>query len=111
MERRKLAHLPHGRVLGALIGVAVCLAAVLVIDQVAPGRQDGIFSLPAAIVTAVFAGAMGGILFASILIGGREDDRASRAARESLAHERNLRHWGFHQDSRRVAPGWTRPLS
>jgi hypothetical protein len=82
----------HGRALGAAIGATVCLAAAFVIDWIRSSRQDGIFSLPAMIVTALFVGAMGGLMFASIIVGGREDDRATRAAEAALAQERRFDH-------------------
>jgi hypothetical protein len=70
----------RGRALGAVIGATVCLTAALVINWISGGGQTGVFSLPAMIVTALFVGVMGGLMFASIVIGGREDDRATRAA-------------------------------
>ena len=72
----------HGRALGAAIGATVCLCAALVVHQIVPGN-NGIFALPATIVTALFVGTMGGLMFASIIVGGREDDRATQAAREA----------------------------
>lgn len=78
-------HFLHGRALGATIGAIVCLVAALVINSVA-GDSD-IISPPAIIVTGIFAGTMAGLLFSSIVIGGREDDEATREAHEAVAHE------------------------
>jgi hypothetical protein len=71
-----------------VIGAAVCLCAAFVVHQIVPSRNNGIFALPATIVTALFVGTMAGLMFASIIVGGREDDRATRAAREALAEQR-----------------------
>jgi hypothetical protein len=82
-------HFPlHGRALGAAIGAAVGLCAGLVVHQIVP-HNTGTFALPATIVTALFVGAMAGLMFASIIVGGREDDRATKAARQALI-ERGL---------------------
>lgn len=77
----------HGRALGAAIGATVCLCAALVLHQIIPGHNNGIFALPATIVTALFVGTMAGLMFASIIVGGREDDRATQAAREALLEQ------------------------
>jgi hypothetical protein len=78
-------HFPlHGRGLGAAIGAAAGLCAALVIHQIVP-RHNGTFALPATIVTALFVGTMAGLMFASIIVGGREDDRATHAARQAIA--------------------------
>jgi hypothetical protein len=79
-------HLLHGRALGATIGAAVCLVAALIFDRVV-SSDNGLFSSPATIVTALFVGVMAGLMFSSIIIGGREDDRATHAAREALARD------------------------
>lgn len=73
----------HGRALGAAIGATVCLCAALFAHQIVP-HDNGIFALPATIVTALFVGTMAGLMFASIVVGRREDDRATQAAREAL---------------------------
>lgn len=77
----------HGRGLGATIGAAVGLCAALVVHQIVP-HGHGIFALPATVVTALFVGTMAGLMFASIIVGGREDDRATQAAREALIEQR-----------------------
>jgi hypothetical protein len=79
----------HGRGLGAAIGAAAGLCAALVIHQIVP-RHNATFALPATIVTALFVGTMAGLMFASIIVGGREDNRATQAAREALI-EQNAR--------------------
>jgi hypothetical protein len=87
-------HHPHspirGRALGAGIGAVVCLAVALIGTHALTTSSD-IVSTPAMIVTAIFAGAMAGLLFASIVIGGREDARATREAHDSLDHEHPAR--------------------
>jgi hypothetical protein len=75
----------HGRALGAAIGAIVCLAAALVVNHTVAGNSD-IISPPAMIVTGIFAGTMAGLLFSSIVIGGREDDEATREAHDVVAH-------------------------
>jgi hypothetical protein len=78
-------HLPlHGRALGAAIGAAAGLCAALVVHQIVP-RHNGTFALPATIVTALFVGTMAGLMFASIIVGGREDDLATHAARRAMS--------------------------
>jgi hypothetical protein len=78
-------HFPlHGRGLGAATGAAVGLGAALVVHQIVP-HHNGTFALPATIVTALFVGIMAGLMFSSIIVGGREDDRATQTARQALA--------------------------
>jgi hypothetical protein len=82
-------HQPHSRELstGVVIGVVLALAcAVLVHTQVA-NDTTGLFAFPATLVTAVFVGAVLGLMFASIVVGGRGDDRATRAAREAVRRD------------------------
>jgi gas vesicle protein len=81
-------HLNCG-VLGAAIGAVAAVVAVLIIDQVV-GHQNGLFWLPAGIVTGVFVGGMAGLMFAEIAIGGREDDKATAEAEEALARDQAL---------------------
>jgi hypothetical protein len=76
----------HGRGLGAAIGAGAGLCAAVVIHQIVP-HHTGIFAFPATIVTALFVGTMAGLMFASIIVGGREDDRATQAARQALAQQ------------------------
>jgi hypothetical protein len=81
------------RTLGAIIGVAVCLCAAVVIHFVVAGDKTGLFAFPATIVTAIFVGVMGGLMFGSIIAGGRADDRATEAAHQALGreHEEDVR--------------------
>ena len=76
----------HGRGLGAAIGAIVGLCAALVVHEIVP-HGTGTFALPATIATALFVGTTAGLMFASIIVGGREDDRATRAARAALAEQ------------------------
>lgn len=78
------AHRLHGRALGATIGVVIGLVAAFVVHSIVSGDTTGLFAFPATIVTAVFAGLMGGLLVASIVVGGREDDRATREAEMAI---------------------------
>lgn len=77
-------HRLHGRVLGAAIGGVAGLCGGLVVHLVVSGDHSGLFAFPATISTAIFVGVGIGLMFASIVVGGREDDRATRAAREAL---------------------------
>jgi hypothetical protein len=58
-----------------------------VVHLVVSGDHSGLFAFPATVSTALFVGVMAGLMFASIVIGGREDDRATQAAREALADD------------------------
>ena len=78
-------HHLHGRTLGAAIGAAVALAAAVVVHLVVADDQSGLFAWPATFATALFVGVTAGLLFSSIVIGGREDDRATHEAREAAA--------------------------
>ena len=80
-------HFLHGRPLGAAIGAVVALAGAVVVHLIVARDHTGIFAWPATLVTALFVGVMAGLLFSSILIGGREDDRATHEAHEALARE------------------------
>ena len=80
-------HLLHGRLLGAAIGAVVALACAVIVHLVVAGDHSGLFAWPATLATALFVGVMAGLLFSSIVIGGREDDRATHEAREALAQE------------------------
>jgi hypothetical protein len=77
----------HGRSLGAAIGAVVALAAALAVHRIVAHDSSDLFSWPATLVTALFVGVMAGLLFSSIVIGGREDDRATREAHEAIARE------------------------
>lgn len=79
-------HPLHGRALGAVIGTIVCLACALIIHALVSGDQTGLFAFPATIVTAIFVGIVAGMMFASIIIGGRADDRATEAAHKARNH-------------------------
>ncbi len=80
-------HFLHGRALGAAIGAVVALAGAGIVHLVVAGDRSDLFAWPATLVTALFVGVMAGLLFSSIVIGGREDDRATHEAREALARE------------------------
>jgi hypothetical protein len=97
-------HFPlHGRALGAAIGAAAGLCAALVIHQVVP-RHNGTFALPATIATALFVGTMAGLMFASIIVGGREDDRATQAARQAMVeHDLHVQDGRAEADRSRLA--------
>ncbi|HEY3614174.1 MAG TPA: hypothetical protein VGK92_10735 [Gaiellales bacterium] len=88
MERPQHARFLHGRALGAAIGAVVALAGALVVHVLVANDSSDLFSWPATLVTALFVGVMAGLLFSSIVIGGREDDRATHEAHEALARER-----------------------
>jgi hypothetical protein len=80
-------HFLHGRALGAAIGAVVALVGAGIVHLVAAHDRYDLFAWPATLVTALFVGVMAGLLFSSIVIGGREDDRATHEAREAVARE------------------------
>jgi hypothetical protein len=80
-------HRLHGRALGAAIGGVAGLCAAAAVHLVVEGDNSGLFALPATLATAIFVGVGAGLMFASIVIGGREDDRATRAAHEAIAND------------------------
>jgi hypothetical protein len=86
---REHPHRLHGGALGAAIGAIVGLVAVVVIDRIVSGDQNDTYWLPAGIVVGIFAGAMAGLLFAEIAIGGREDEAATAEAEAALAAEQD----------------------
>jgi hypothetical protein len=73
--------------LGGLIGAVIGLAAVLVTELVVSGDQNGLFWLPAGIVTGIFVGAMVGLLLVAVIIGGLEDELDTAEAKAALEHE------------------------
>jgi hypothetical protein len=87
-HRRVHPHRLHGRALGATIGAVVGLIAAFVVHAIVSRDSTGLFAFPATLVTAVFAGLMGGLLVASIVVGGREDDRATREAEAAIRSAR-----------------------
>jgi hypothetical protein len=96
LERR---HRLHGRALGAAVGGVGGFGAGIVVHLLVAGDHSGLFAFPATISTAIFVGVGIGLMFASIVVGGREDDRATHAAREALRRE-HVRHASFRrQDS------------
>ena len=66
--------------MGALIGAAVAVVAVLVVDRLVPGRQNDQAWLQAGIIAGIIGGGVLGLLISQIIIGGREDERATREA-------------------------------
>jgi hypothetical protein len=73
--------------LGGLTGAVIGLAAVLVTELVVSGDQNGLFWLPAGIVTGIFVGAMVGLLLVAVIIGGLEDELDTAEAKAALEHE------------------------
>jgi hypothetical protein len=73
--------------LGALTGAIIGLLAVFLIELAVSGDQNGIFWLPAGIVTGIFVGGMVGLMLVEIIIGGLEDDRDTAEARAARARE------------------------
>lgn len=80
-------HHLHGRALGAVIGGAAGFCAAIAVHFVVAGDHSGLFAFPATIATGIFVGVGIGLMFASIVIGGREDDRATHAAREARGND------------------------
>ncbi|HET6171709.1 MAG TPA: hypothetical protein VFD90_03830 [Gaiellales bacterium] len=91
MVRSKHSLRLGGGGLGALIGAALGLLAVLIIDRLLAGDQNGLFWLPAGIVTGIFVGGMIGLLLAEIYLGTREDEADTAAARAELAQQERER--------------------
>jgi hypothetical protein len=82
-------HQPRSRELstGVVIGVALALVCALLVHTQVANDTTGLFAFPATLVTAVFVGAVLGLMFASIVVGGRGDDCATREAREAVRRD------------------------
>ena len=101
-------HRLHGRALGATIGGIAGLCAGIAVHLVVSGDRSGLFAFPATISTAIFVGVGMGLMFASIILGGREDDLATHAAREALEQDHAGQAVPLHEQddaSKRAATG------
>jgi hypothetical protein len=78
----------HGAI-GAVIGMILAVAVVLVIDRLAAGPQNDDLWLPAGIALGIVGGGVLGMLFTELVIGGREDLQADIRAKEAIRTARD----------------------